>query len=702
MNNYANAKAAYAAIGVDTDAAIATLKRVPIALHCWQGDDVRGFDQKVDALSGGIQTTGNYPGRARTPEELMADIDMGGADWAPIGQFYGSLDGNGYAIKNFTVTKSTIAGNNAEDVDANNQNMGFFSTIEKSGEVKNLKLEQVRVIATENAVFIGLLTGSNRGKIIDCTTQGYVTDSRTSLTGNVYVGTIAGRNNNGTGTITVTSAMEYLEATAGSSNPADKVTGVTSKMGMDFAELSAESTGKRKIGIAGNSKAEQIDTSLIWQDSSSDSSLLSETEQERRQAAVDEMYKMGTVAWTPSETIYYTVEGKKTYIHSNAYIAGRTYYGIPYNGVGGGYERAMSIMQAEKDDQGRYVTVTGLEDGTKDADGKYTGFTLMMGNDCSSAIGWAWGVVAPSRMVDEGTRVETTPNMVPNQHNIDRYGMYPAGDYQMLTSNTEKYSSYVDARDTQTIIEINGGAQGMAEYYAKTHKGDALLCVEYDLDTETDKWVKGTGHARLVAADPVIIRNYKGQIDLKTSYVITHEQGDGLFDNKNANGKYDTYNGYNVKYTSWRINHKYSLYVLLTEKGFKADANPGCGWGYVPVTISAFSYEGDLRTPYYHNGYTSESNYHPVELPNSGWYYSNFMVASATLTITDGNGQVVYTKTGYPAGRTTVTENLKLDELFPEATDGLTAGATYYCTLTAVASDNNTYTIAKDHAFVAK
>ena len=74
--SYAEAKAKYAALGVDTDAAIAKLKNVPASLHCWQGDDVRGFDQKVDALSGGIQTTGNYPGRARTPEALMADIDM--------------------------------------------------------------------------------------------------------------------------------------------------------------------------------------------------------------------------------------------------------------------------------------------------------------------------------------------------------------------------------------------------------------------------------------------------------------------------------------------------------------------------------------------------------------------------------------------------------------------------------------------------
>ena len=73
--SYAEAKAKYAALGIDTDAAIAKLKTVPVALHCWQGDDVGGFDQKEKALTGGIQTTGNYPGKARTPEELMADID---------------------------------------------------------------------------------------------------------------------------------------------------------------------------------------------------------------------------------------------------------------------------------------------------------------------------------------------------------------------------------------------------------------------------------------------------------------------------------------------------------------------------------------------------------------------------------------------------------------------------------------------------
>ena len=74
MTAYEFAKERYAALGVDTDAALAALKNVPLSVHCWQGDDVVGFDSK-EALSGGIQTTGNYPGKATTPEQLMADFD---------------------------------------------------------------------------------------------------------------------------------------------------------------------------------------------------------------------------------------------------------------------------------------------------------------------------------------------------------------------------------------------------------------------------------------------------------------------------------------------------------------------------------------------------------------------------------------------------------------------------------------------------
>ena len=72
--SYLEAKQKYEKYGIDTEAALATLKDVCISVHCWQGDDVVGFDSR-EAASGGIQTTGNYPGKANTPEELMADYD---------------------------------------------------------------------------------------------------------------------------------------------------------------------------------------------------------------------------------------------------------------------------------------------------------------------------------------------------------------------------------------------------------------------------------------------------------------------------------------------------------------------------------------------------------------------------------------------------------------------------------------------------
>ena len=74
MNNYENAKQSFKKYGVDTEQVLETLASIPVSLHCWQGDDVTGFDHD-GPLTGGIQTTGNYPGKARTPDELMQDIE---------------------------------------------------------------------------------------------------------------------------------------------------------------------------------------------------------------------------------------------------------------------------------------------------------------------------------------------------------------------------------------------------------------------------------------------------------------------------------------------------------------------------------------------------------------------------------------------------------------------------------------------------
>lgn len=76
-DNYRLAKERFAEIGVDTEEAIKNMARLPVSMHCWQGDDVGGFEkQEESALTGGIQATGNYPGKARTASELRADMEV--------------------------------------------------------------------------------------------------------------------------------------------------------------------------------------------------------------------------------------------------------------------------------------------------------------------------------------------------------------------------------------------------------------------------------------------------------------------------------------------------------------------------------------------------------------------------------------------------------------------------------------------------
>ena len=72
---YQAARQRYADLGVDTDRALAELRRVAISMHCWQGDDVGGFENAAGLTGGGIMATGSYPGKARTPEELRADVE---------------------------------------------------------------------------------------------------------------------------------------------------------------------------------------------------------------------------------------------------------------------------------------------------------------------------------------------------------------------------------------------------------------------------------------------------------------------------------------------------------------------------------------------------------------------------------------------------------------------------------------------------
>lgn len=130
MDRYQQAKELYGKFGVDTEQAIERLSQIAVSVHCWQGDDVIGFDGS-EALSGGIQTTGNYPGRARTPEELFADLTrafalMPGkkrinihACYALLGEDKGKIDRDRYEFKHFAPWVKWAKENGLEGVDFN-------------------------------------------------------------------------------------------------------------------------------------------------------------------------------------------------------------------------------------------------------------------------------------------------------------------------------------------------------------------------------------------------------------------------------------------------------------------------------------------------------------------------------------------------------------------------------------------------------
>jgi L-rhamnose isomerase len=95
---FALARERYAALGVDVERALEILATIPISLHCWQGDDVGGFENFGGTLGGGLVSTGNYPGKARTPDELRADLEMAyslipGKHRLNLHAFYGEFSG---------------------------------------------------------------------------------------------------------------------------------------------------------------------------------------------------------------------------------------------------------------------------------------------------------------------------------------------------------------------------------------------------------------------------------------------------------------------------------------------------------------------------------------------------------------------------------------------------------------------------------
>ncbi len=281
---------------------------------------------------------------------LMNDLDLDGADWTPVQNFSGTLEGNGHTISNFTISTSVVDSRSSVFY-----NLGFFGDTTTAAVISDLHLRDVTVTADTNATGIGFFAGTLRGQLTGCTVIGTLKDTRETYPANVYTGVMAGRLASGTeGSIVGGTGLSYADE-LGKYTTEGLCANV--KLFITNDELNVVDGKKNKVGLAGYAPSSYTVTGQ-WVDTSYSSSLLSETIQARQSTVVDYMNAMASVQWTPAEDWTYTATNGTDQV----YKAGTVYTGLPYNGHNGSLERFLSVM-ASQDENGVYTSVSGLGSG---------------------------------------------------------------------------------------------------------------------------------------------------------------------------------------------------------------------------------------------------------------------------------------------------------------------------------------------------
>ena len=661
-----------------------------------------------------IQLMADKPGNDYT---LGANIDLNGKTINGITDFTGSITGNGYAISNGTIN-----------------GIGFVDTVAAGESITNLHLRDVNVVvpADSKATAVGTIAGTNNGTITGSSATGSVKDTRA----NVAMGALVG-NNAGTLTpstaVTDTIVVNTLK-TDGSGIGNKNTTYTTSNLAASVG-LYNTAAGVTK-GLIGTGTAVSNAANVYWRDRSDSSEGQVATLQDRRQIVVDDVYAQGTMQWTVPSTMAYYNDQKNQYsfnkgdrewvqtgrwpwqgsyvglyhIHNQQFNPGTVYNGIPYTHIASSLEQAQFYMTQNVN--GVYVfdsTIASKVGGSDNKAGNATwsngglGWAQYLGSDCSSALALAWHKVSPIRDLNrtesnKGVSPYYTTDIVPSEFNQWSYGIVKVGNYTIndkalatkyeltgtdfTTSNGKQtktnYGIKTDAI-IMDIIENQGGVQTVYEAYADSKMGDIMVASGV------------AGHTRLVALDPIVIRNANGVIDAAKSYFVTHEQGDGLYE------RADTY-------SSWRINYKYTFEQLAYQN---TEGLTGSTGYYLPVTMKAFH---DVSMPT-SKGITLSGGRAIGDTNDPSYVVINgsYRIQSATMVIKDAAGNVLYNKTAYQG--TSSNQNRRravpgsvpmyMSEFFGDYGTNLTAGKTYYLTLSgttfASTAPNNVYT---NQAFV--
>ena len=569
-------------------------------VHVPTAEEMYGHINQMEPIDGvykiwnaeGVKNIINHPD---AKFELLCTIDMEGAVLAPIGAdkpFTGELKGANFFIKNFTVQGG------------DEESFGFISV--NQGTVRNLVLANVTFIPGPNAKNIGSLAGDNQGQILRCNVNSSTMTVETAPEGTncgsvvglnsgelangivwvdlafnseaaANVGGIVGTANGGT--------VEFMETDGkldivGTNKNYGLFAGIANDVVLKnciFVGATNFAGGERFINFTGNPNDNEREVALkaLWRDNEKPE--LTEAQNRVRDRVVAEMNAMATVEWHLRKDLPHACTCSLSVCHG-VYNTTYTYKGIPYNHKGGSLER-MNYLIGE---DGYLVDwVYDLE--------SYDGFDIYIGADCSSTVQQAWWAVSNS------TNLCNT-NYIPPAYN---HGTIAVGDYICDFEMTKQVRDGVNTIYTAEYLEANE-EQVIYESYAAARPGDAIV-----------NRVAAGGHTRMVAENPVIIRNQAGQIDPTYSYLITHEQGATWTDDVN------------MVASSCKVNWQYTFAALY-------------GDAYIPVTCEELL--------------TGEMEPAEAELQGkcdgfggmlTGTVKANYQLDYVTLTITNAKGEVI-------------------------------------------------------------
>jgi len=471
--------------------------------------------QKTDGVykiwnAEGVQNMLKNPGESF---QLLCNVDMAGAEIAPIQEFTGKLDGANFIISNFTVKGG------------DETNFGIIGV--NKGELLNLYVENVTLVPGTKATNIGSLVGNNQGSLLRCNIAGTMTveaaPAGTNCGNLVGINTGSIRNANTAVDVTYTApgkaniggiggqltggTVEFVEAGGAIdvTDCAEKSVGLFAGNATDviiagsmFMGASNTQDGKLFTNFTGNADDDELVVAqdALWRDNHREP--LTEGQQKLRQIVVDEMIDMCSIEWHLHQDLLHDCTCTLSVCHG-VYNTTYTHYGVPYNHKGGSLNR----MRYAIDEEGY------IKDWLYDMDA-FDGFDLYIGNDCSTAVGQAWWKVSNS------TDFSRVTYMIPQKTNFGKFdtpdglsGALIVGDL-----NTDfELGSYTDS------YWKHNTEQEILEAYAAARPGDAFAYLNPD-----------GGHTRMLTSEPVVVRDQQGLINAGYSYMLMTEQGSTTVD----------------------------------------------------------------------------------------------------------------------------------------------------------------------------